>query len=159
MMSKILRATLCAILVAALLLPIYALASGNVKILNVTVDGARVRNENREIITSLKSGTKVFYLGKKIGSNSLVRISNGLEGYVYDGFLESYGAVKEDSIYYCSESSAKVYRYPSSDAKRLGSLSENQYVVVLRTRGDWAYIKNLNGKGGFCKLDSLTAAD
>ena len=87
MMSKILRATLCAILVAALLLPIYALASGNVKILNVTVDGARVRNEDHEIITSLKSGTKVFYLGKKIGSNSLVRISNGLEGYVYDGFL------------------------------------------------------------------------
>ena len=156
-MRKILRSVICLALAAILLaMPIFACAATTaVKICTVTEDRARLRDKNRDIITSLPQGTKVFSTDEKVGSTTFVRVSNGLEGYIYDEYLEYYGAVKLDNIYYCSAASKSIYRIADYDAAKIGSIKENQYVVVLRTRGNWAYIKNMSGKGGFCPLDDL----
>ena len=159
-MKRVIKSAICFLLAAMLLsMPLLASAASTaVRILRVNTDGARLRDENRDIITSLPSGTKVFYMEKKWGSTSLVRVANGLEGYIYDEFLSSYGAVRSDTIYYCSDASKSVYRTATTADERIGTIYENQYVVVLRTRGNWAYIKNMDGKGGFCTLDGLVQA-
>ena len=158
-MKKILKSALCIALAAMLLaaVPLAGFAANTVTILRVTEDGARLRSADKEIITSLSAGTKVFYMDEKLGSNSKVRVSNGLEGYIYDEFLASYGSARLDNIYYASAAKG-VYRTPSTDDRRIATISENQYVIVLRTHGGWAFVKNLDGNGGFCTLDGLVKA-
>ena len=157
-MKKMWRAVVCLALVMMVAFGSCAYAA-NVKILNVTVNGARVRDSNGEVIGSAGRNLKVFYMGKKIRSNSLVRCANGKAGYIYDGFLELYGSVDSDSIYYCNVKSSKIYRSPSTSASGLGYMYKDQYVILMRTQGDWAYVRNLSGAGGFCKLSHLNKAD
>ncbi len=160
-MKRIIKSVVCILLAAMVLaMPLLASAAGTaVRILRVNTDGARVRAEDRSIITSVPEGTKVLYMEKKWGSTSLVRVNNSLEGYIYDEFLSDYGAVRDDSIYYCSYGSKAVYRTATTSDTQIGTIYEDQYVVVMRTRGNWAYIKNLDGKGGFCTLDGLVKAE
>ena len=165
MKRRILMMVLCVLMVASMLLaPVSASAASSrtaVQILSVTVDGARVRSgpsSAYEVITSVKKGGKVFYLNKTQDSFCYVRTSYGAVGYMYKGFLKSYGAAYKDQVYYCKNKSAKVYKKASTKAKKATTLSKYQHVIVYETRGSWAYIKTLGGTGGFVKKSALKKA-
>lgn len=156
---------LCLLLIASMFIaPVSAsAASGNkvVQILKVTADGARLRegpSSAYEVITSLKDGEKVFYLDKQVDAFCRVRTSKGKIGYMYKGFLKSYGAAYYDQIYYSKNKSVKVYKKASTSTKKVAVLSKNQHVIVYEVKGRWAYIKTLGGTGGYVKKSNLAKA-
>lgn len=157
---------LSALLIASLLaMPLDASAASSKKkvyILKVTVDGARLRegpSSSYDVITSLKQGAKVFFAGSHKNAFCYVCTTGGTTGYIYKGFLKSYGAVYASQIYYCKDKSAKVYtRTSSGKVKTVTTLSKRQFVIVYQAKGDWAYIKTLSGKGGFVKKSALAKA-
>lgn len=153
------------LIVSMLAMPVSASAASKkqvVYILKVTVDGARLRegpSSSYDVITSLDSGTKVFYTGKMKDAFCYVCTTGGKVGYIYKGFLKSYGAAYAYQIYYCKDRSAKVYtRTSKGTVKKVTTLSKRQFVIVYQAKGDWAYIKTLSGTGGFVQKSALAKA-
>ena len=150
-----------ALLVSMTVLPVSASAASTVKILRVTEDGARVRvgpSTLYNVLTSLKSGAKVFYLGKTTDSFAYIRTSKGVVGYMYKGFLKNYGAATKKQIYYSTKSKVGVYKKASSKSSKVAKLAKREHVFVYQVRGKWAYIRTLNGKGGYVKKSNLKKA-
>ena len=165
MKRRITSLILCIVLIASMLiLPTNALAASKkqvVQILKVTVDGARVRegpSSEYGVVTSVKKGGKVFYLGTTKDAFCYVKTSSGDVGYVYRGFLKAYGAVGRDQIYYCKSKSATVYKKSGKSLKKSGKLYKKQHVIVYEVRGKWAYIKSLSGKSGYVRKSALAKA-
>jgi uncharacterized protein YgiM (DUF1202 family) len=154
-------ALVVALLVAMAIVPAGASAATKVKILKVTVDGARVRSgpsSNYDVKTSLKKGSKVIYLGKTKNSFAHIRTSGGTEGYIYKGFLKNYGSCYKSQIYYSKKSGLAVYKKASTSSSKVTKLKKHQHVILYQVKGNWAYIKTLGGKGGYCKASSLSKA-
>lgn len=152
---------LIALLLATAIVPVGASAATKVKILKVTVDGARVRqgpSSAYAVKTSVKKGGKVFYLGKMKNSFAYIRTSGGTQGYMYKGFLKSYGTCYKSQVYYSKKSGLKVYKKPSTHSSKVTKLSKHQHVIVYQVKGKWAYIKTVSGKGGYCKASALGKA-
>lgn len=150
-----------ALLLAMAVVPMGASAATKIQILKVTVDGARVRtgpSSNYAVRTSVKKGAKVMYLGKIKNSFAHIRTSGGTEGYMYKGFLKSYGSCYKSQVYYSGKKGLKVYKKPSSHSSSVTKLSKYQHVIVYQVKGNWAYIKTLSGKGGYCLASSLRKA-
>ena len=164
MKRRILTLVLTVVLLASMVvMPVSASALNKTKvhILRVTVDQARLRagpSSAYERITSLKKGSKVFYLRKMKDSFAYICTSNGVKGYMYRGFLEKYGMCYAYQVYRCKNSSANVYKKASTSSARVTRLTKNQHVVVYQVSGSWAYIKTLGGKGGYVKKSALTKA-
>ncbi|MBR1822051.1 MAG: SH3 domain-containing protein [Clostridia bacterium] len=163
MKRKVLMMILSVLLVASMLMaPMSASAASRktVQILQVTVDGARVRKgpgSSYDVVTSVKNGGKVFYLGKEKDSFCYVRTDHGAVGYMYRGFLKSYGAAYKDQVYYAKQR-AKVYKKASTHSSKKTTLTKGQHVIVYQIKGNWAYIKTLGGTGGYVKKSSLKKA-
>lgn len=163
MKGRVLKMVLAVLLVASMLMaPMSALAASKstVQILKVNVDGARLRrgpSSAYDVITSLDKGTKVFYMNKQKDSFCYVCTAYGVRGYVFRDYLSSYGAAYTNQIYY-AKSSTKVYKKASTGSGKVTSLGKGQHVIVYQTRGSWAYIKTLGGKGGYVKTSSLKKA-
>ena len=152
---------LIALLLATAIVPVGASAATKVKILKVTVDGARVRqgpSSAYAVKTSVKKGAKVFYLGKMKNSFAYIRTSGGTQGYMYKGFLKSYGTCYKSQVYYSKKSGLKVYKKPSTRSSKVTKLSRYQHVIVYQVKGNWAYIKTVSGKGGDCPASALGKA-
>ena len=150
-----------AMLAAMVVAPAGALAAKKIQILQVTVDGARVRrgpSSSYEVKTSVGKGGKVFYLGSIKNSFAHIRTSGGTEGYMYKGFLKSYGSCYKSQVFYCKKSSGSVYKKPTTHSSRATKLGRHQHVIVYQVKGSWAYIKTLGGKGGYCKTSILGKA-
>ena len=107
--------------------------------------------------TGGKEGERVFYLGKTKEAFMYVRTSKGKVGYMYKGFLDSYGAANKSQVYYAKKS-VKVFKKASTSSGKVTKLSKNQHVIVYNTKGSWAYIKTLSGKGGYVKTSALKKA-
>ena len=149
------------LLMATAVAPTGALAAKKIKILQVTVDGARVRSgpsSSYNVKTSVKKGGKVFYLGSMKKSFAHIRTSGGTEGYMYKGFLKNYGSCYKSQVFYSKKSSLGVYKKPSTSSSKVTRLKKKQHVIVYQVKGSWAYIKTLSGKGGYCKAGSLGKA-
>ena len=151
------------VMIVSVIAPINAMAATKVKILKVTVDSARLRygpSSSYGVKTSLKKGAKVFYLGKTENSFAHICTSKGLYGYMYKGYLKSYGSCNKSQVYYNKKKTLPVYKKASTSSKRVTKLSKYQHVIVygFKTKGSWAYIKTLGGKGGYCKASALTKA-
>ena len=163
MKRKILVMLLSVLLVASMLIaPLSASAASKktVQIMQVTVDGARVRSgpgSSYDVVTSVKNGAKVFYLGKEKSSFYYVRTDHGVKGYMYKGFLKSYGACYPSQVYYATKR-AKVYKKASSGSSKKTTLTKGQHVIVYQVKGNWAYIKTLGGTGGYVKKSALKKA-
>ena len=146
---------------AVAILPAMAYAASDVvQIMKVNEDGARVRkgpSSSYDVITSCKEGERVFYLGKTKEAFMYVRTSKGKVGYMYKGFLKTYGSCYKSQVYYCTKK-ANMYKKASSSSSRVAKLSKNQHVIVYQVSGNWAYIKTLGGKGGFVKKSVLKKA-
>ena len=153
---------LCAalLIVAMLIAPVSAFADSKVMIMKVTADGARVRKGagNYDVLTSVKKGGKVFYLGKTKNSFAYVRTSSGVVGYMFKDYLKSYGTCYKSQVYYSKKNKVKVYKKASTHSKNVTRLSKNQHVIVYQVKGSWAYIKTLSGTGGYVKKSNLKKA-
>lgn len=150
-----------ALLAAMAVAPVGAMAATKVKILKVTVDGARVRSgpsSNYDVKTSVKKGSKVIYLGKTKNSFAHIRTAGGTDGYMYNGFLKNYGSCYKSQIYYSKKSGLAVYKKASTSSSKVTKLKKRQHVILYQVKGKWAYIKTLGGKGGYCKASSLSKA-
>ncbi len=163
MKRRILSMVLAVLLiVATIAVPVSASAASKVKILRVTANGARVRKGpgNYAVITSVKKGSKVFYLGKSKKASAFVKIctSKGTRGYMYKGFLKSYGTCYKAQVYYSTKSNLTMYKKASTHSGRRLRLSKKQHVIVYQVRGKWAYIKTMGGTGGFVKKKYLKKA-
>lgn len=131
-----------------------------VKIMKVNVQGARLRkgpSSKYDVMTSLPKGSCVFYLEKDKNAFSYVRSAVGDIGYVYKGFLSAYGACKLSQVYYVT-STTKLRDRPSEVSNRVTTLAKKEHVIVYKTRDGWAYVKNLQGKGGYVRLSRLKKA-
>ncbi len=149
------------LLVGMVVAPVSASAATKLKILKVTADGARVRkgpSSAYDVKTSVKKGGKVFYLNKTQNSFAYVRTSTGTNGWMYKGFLSSYGTCYKSQVYYSKKGSVSVYKKPSTKSKRVTKLSNKQHVIVYQVSGNWAYIKTLGGTGGYVKKSNLKKA-
>jgi uncharacterized protein YgiM (DUF1202 family) len=154
-------ALVIALLAAMAIVPAGASAASKIQILKVVVDGARVRqgpSSAYSVKTSVKKGGKVFYLGKMKNSFAYIRTSGGTQGYMYKGFLKSYGSCYKSQVYYSRKSGLGVYKKPSTSSSKVTKLSKYQHVIVYQVKGSWAYIKTLSGKGGYVKGGSLGKA-
>ena len=151
-----------ALLMAMAVAPLGAQAAAKkIKILQVTVDGARVRrgpSSVYDVKTSVKKGGKVFYLGKMKNSFAYIRTSGGTQGYMYKGFLKSYGSCYKSQVYYSKKSGLKVYKKPSTHSSKATKLKKHQHVILYQVKGKWAYIKTVSGKGGYCQASALGKA-
>ena len=150
-----------ALLLATAIVPAGASAAKKIQILKVTVDGARVRQGPSSaygVKTSVKKGGKVFYLDKMKNSFAYIRTSGGTQGYMYKGFLKSYGTCYKSQVYYSKKSGLKVYKKPSTRSSKVTKLSKYQHVIVYQVKGKWAYVKTVSGKGGSCQASALGQA-
>ncbi|MGI6173644.1 MAG: SH3 domain-containing protein [Christensenellales bacterium] len=158
MIKRVLRALLCALLLAMLLTQTAAPAFAKVgKIYVVAVQGLRQRSSPKggdlgNVLRSLKKGTKVVHLSSK-GNWWRVRTAKGNVGYVFSKYLIASGAstgtgIKAGKTYKVTASALVVRRGPGTSYKRLGSLRRGQRVAVLAVNGAWARISR-NGKVGY----------
>jgi len=162
MKRRIISLILTVVLLTAMaVVPVSASAAKKVQILRVTVDGARVRrgpSSAYDVLTSVKKGGKVFYMGKMKKSFAYVCTSTGTVGYMYKGFLQTYGTCYASQVYYSRQSGLSVYKKTSVNSKRVTRLKKHEHVIVYQVNGKWAYIKTLNGKGGYVKKSKLAKA-
>lgn len=160
MRHGILKRVLCmVVIVVCVLLPVYASAASSkvVYILKVNSDYPRMRegvSGSSEIVRTLRKGEKVFYTGVTKNQKCKVIACDGKTGYVYKNYLSLYGAVKKSSVYQ-TKSAATVYRRSGNSLKKMTTVSKNQYVLVYKTNGTWAYVKSMTGRSGYIKLSSL----
>lgn len=133
-----------------------AKAASSYKVMRCNVEGGRLRKGpgNYGVITTLDRGEKVIYSGKTKNAFCLVATTNGKIGYIYKNFLSSYGAVRKDQLYYTRSRNVKLYKKASTRSKSV-TLKNRQFVTVYQKAGNWAYIKTLEGKGGYVQLSKI----
>lgn len=162
MKRKVLKSVLCSLLILAMMMaPMSALASSSLAlILKVNGDWVRMRDgaeEGDEVIARLRKGTKVLYWGEREDEMYKVLTSTGKRGYIYKGYLSTYGAMKKSQVY-ITTGTTKLYKRSGSSLKGNGTLAKGKYVVVYKTSGNWAYIKTMTGKSAYCQKSSLKKA-
>lgn len=164
MKRRIISLVLCLLMIVGMVaMPVSASAAMKdrvVKIMKVNVQGARLRKgptSKYDVITSLPKGDCVFYLEKTQSAFSYVRTSKGKIGYVYERFLNTYGACKLSQVYYTT-GITKLCDRPNDVSNRVVTLDKKEHVIVYKTRGGWAYVRNLQGKGGYVQLNRLRKA-
>ncbi len=138
-----------------------AASKSKVKILRVNVDGARIRtgpSSSYDKKVSVSKGTKVFYLNKMKNSFAYICTEKGVVGYMYRGFLDSYGVAYKYQVYYNTKKSVGVYKHATTNSSRVTKLSKGQFVIVYQVKGSWAYVKTLSGTGGYVKKSNLKKA-
>ena len=165
-MKKFMKTLLClamALVCATSVLLPSASAAKAMKILRVNNTGVRLhytaegRGEDN-MIFSMEKGTKALFLGMKNKSWAKVVLNNGLEGYVYKGYLSEYGAVAAKSVYQV-EKKAPTYKLSGKKLKRSGSLSKGTIVIVRDTKNGYAHVMTLNGKKTYIKTSMLERYD
>jgi len=164
-MKRIVLLTLALIIALSAVLPSVGFAASKKKkviyVVNIDNNGVRVRstpNGGNNIMTTLKKGTKLFYLGTEGAYYKVCSEYSTKTGYVYKGYVSYYGAVAYDSIFRC-DGRTYVYTRPNSSARRSATLKDGQFVIVRAVSGNWAYIYTISGKKGYVKISSLEDID
>ena len=166
LMKRILVIALAVMLIMTAVLPTVssAMAAGKKKvvyIVNVDNDGVRARSAPEggdNVITSLPKGTKLFYLGKSGAYYKVCSEFGPTSGYIYSGYASYYGAVAYDNIYK-ADGRTRVYSRPSTTSRRVGTLKDNQFVIVYAVSGKWAYVHTISGTKGYVKTSQLEDID
>ena len=131
-----------------------AYAASKAYILRVNTNYARVRDDDGNIISSVRSGTRVLYWGQNKGDMCKVMNSSGYTGYIYKSYLSSYGVVNKNQIGIVT-TKAPLYQKSGSSLKRSGTVKAGTTLLVYKVNGSWAYVKNLNGKGAYISTKYL----
>lgn len=157
MKRNFLKVFVCLVLVAVTLAaPVSASAASMAYIMKINVKDARLRVApgDTEIIDNLRRGAKVLYWGVEDDNYCKIATLDGEIGYVYEEYLSHYGTVKQ-SMVYTNDEKITLYKKSGESLKKSGSLSADQLILVFKKSGDWAQIKTLTGKSGYCKLSSI----
>lgn len=157
MKRNFLKFVVCMMLIAAMLAaPMSASAASMAHIMKINVSDARLRVApgDTEVIAKLRRSTKVLYWGEEDDSYCKIATLDGEVGYVFEDYLSHYGTVKQ-SMVYTNDSKISLYKKSGDSLKKSGSISADQLILVYKTSGDWAQIKTITGKSGYCKLSSL----
>ena len=162
MKRKVLKSVICSLLiVATLLAPMSAFASTKLaRIMKVEGDWVRLRegpNADDEMVARLRKGTKLLYWGEHDDEMYKVVTRDGKVGYIYKGYLSTYGAMKKSQVYVATDT-VKLYKRADGTLKSNGSVEKGKFVVVYKTYGNWAYIKTMSGKGAYCPTNDLKRA-
>lgn len=157
---------LALMLAATAFMPAGALAASSSKsskkiiyIITIDNDGTRVRSTPRggsldNVMTSLRKGTRLFYLGTEGAWYKVCSEYSTTTGYVYKGYASYYGAVALDSIYKCN-GSTRMYRRANTSSSRVTTLKDGQFVIVCAVSGQWAYVRTISGYKGYVRTSSL----
>lgn len=157
MKRNFLKFVVCMMLIAAMLAaPVSASAASMAHIMKINVSDARLREGpgDTEVIAKLRKNAKVLYWGEEDDNYCKVATLDGEVGYVFEDYLSHYGTVKR-SMVYTNDSKITLYKKSGDNLKKSGSLSADQLILVYKKSGNWAQIKTLTGKSGYCKLNSL----
>ena len=157
MKRNFLRIMICLVLVAATLAaPISASAASLAHIMKINVSDARLRVApgDTEIISKLRRGAKVLYLGDEDDHYCKVVTLDGKTGYVFEEYLSHYGTVKK-SMLYTNDSKITLYKKSGDNLRKSSSIKADQLILVYKKSGGWAQIKTLDGKSGYCKLSGI----
>ena len=157
MKRNFLKFVVCMMLIAAMLAaPMSASAASMAHIMKINVSDARLRVApgDTEIIAKLRRSTKVLYWGVEDDNYCKIATLDGEVGYVFEDYLSHYGTVKQ-SMVYTNDSKISLYKKSGDSLKKSGSISADQLILVYKTSGDWAQIKTITGKSGYCNLSSL----
>ena len=166
MKRKLLKSLLCSLLILAFVsAPISALAASKTAyILKVTGSdkvnvrsGSSVKGGDSDIIGTVKPGTRVLYWGEKSGQMMKIMGANGQTGYIYQGNLKSYGAVKSSQVY-LTKSATTIYKKSGSTLKKKGTVSANYPVFVYKVVAGYAQVKNISGTTAYIKTSALKKA-
>ena len=165
-MKRFFAVLLIAMLTLTAALPTSALAASKKKvvyIVNVDNNGVRVRSTPEggsadNVMTSLKKGTKLFYLGTDGAWYKVCSEYGTTSGYIYKGYASYYGAVSLSSIYKC-DGNVRMYARPNTSSKRVTTLRDDQFVIVYAVSGKWAYGHTLSGKKGYVPVSQLDDID
>lgn len=132
-------------------------ASSTARIMKVNGDYVRMHNSDGEVLRRLRKGTKVLYWGSKKSSMYKVLTSDGETGYVYGGYLSTYGAMPLNKVYVTTEST-QTYKRSGGSLKKSSKLAKGKYVMIMKTSGNWVQAKTMNGKTVYMKKDNLKKA-
>lgn len=161
-MKRVMKSLICSLLIVAMLAasaPAFA-ASSVARIMKVNTDYARIResaSEGSAVIARLRKGTKLLYWGVKDDAMYKVLTSSGKTGYVYGGYLSTYGAMNLKSVY-ITTARTQLYKRSGSSLKKNGTLAKGKYVMVYKAANGWAYIKTMTGKGAYVQTSNLKRA-
>ena len=157
-MKRFWKMIVCSLLIVAMLAttaPAFA-ASSIARIMKVTEDYTRMRSapEGGSVIANLRYGTKLLYWGVNHGAMCKVMTSSGAVGYVYGGYMATYGAMNLDSVYVTTAPTA-MYTRANGTLVSAGALAKGRYVSVFGVHEDWVFVKTMSGQGGFVKAGTL----
>lgn len=131
-----------------------AFAAGKAYILRVNTNYVHVRDDDGNVISSARKGTRVLYWGEKIGDMCKVANSSGYTGYIYKEYLSSYGVVSKSQVGIVT-SKAPLYKRSGNSLKKAGTVKAGTTLLVYRVNGSWAYVKNFNGTGAYIRTSYL----
>lgn len=158
MKQRIMKILISLVLVCSMvMIPIVAQASEPIYILVVTADYARMRDQpsaDGNIVTTLRVGTKVMYLGDGGNMQCKVVTADGTYGYVYRGYLRVYGAFSRNRIGY-NTADASLYVRDGDHLSWVATLPAGQFVFLLKLNGNWAYVRLMNGNTCYMQLTTL----
>ncbi len=156
------RAAVCLLLIlmtmATPIINVPTAYAATMKVLKCNVSGGRLRegpSTAYDVVSSLKRGEKVLYSGKTKNAFSLVSTADGRVGYVYKGYLSSYGSVRDSQVYYTRTGNMKLYKKPSTKSGTAVRLRKKQFIFVYKKAGNWAYVRTMEGKAGYIPLSNI----
>lgn len=159
-MRKLLKAVICIILiVSTVLLPVAASAKV-MRILKVTADNVRMREgygEDADVLCKLKKGTKLLYRDKNVGGRCKVTTTGNVTGYVYKGYLSSYGTIDGKRLYKTT-TKAPIYKRSGDKLRHSGSIASGRFLYVEKTASGWAYVKTTDGRRCYIKTKYIGRA-
>ena len=120
----------------------------------VIVEGLHLRKGpgmEYAIITSLKKGTTITYLGNKYGWWQ-VRLADGTKGWVDKQFLTPVTA-KTTGSYVVTVNGLNVRQEPKTSAHSVNKLKKGEVIKITKLNGDWGYSPTA---GGWVALKYLT---
>lgn len=161
MKRKVWKSIVCGLMMVVMLATsVPASAASVAYILKLNGDYVRMYNvgDSGSVVSKrLRKGTKVLYWGEKKDSMYKVLTSDGTTGYVYKGYLSSYGAMSLKKVY-ITTATTQLYKKSGNTAKKNGTLAKGTYVMVMKTSGDWVQAKTMSGKTVYMKNTTLKKA-
>lgn len=150
MKRRMLKTVVCMMLIfAAVILPTCALAGSTAYVLKLNKDGVNFRGLNSDgtyyVMGLAKKGTRFLYAGSKRDQMLKVYTSSGVSGYIYKGYLSSYGAIPKNRVGVVTRNT-KTYKKGSSSMRKNGNISAGSIVLVYAYNSNWAKCKTLSGK-------------
>lgn len=77
----------------------------------------------------------------------------------FDTSSSAASATQVNTVMYVTAASAKLYKKPDENSRRMGSLTFGDQVNVAATQGEWGQVKSAKGSTAYCRMSDLSAAN